>query len=147
MVLLAGFVLPVARAQSNGQTISAMGWAKFTLDLLTHPEGADLKPFKSDLYESIRRKWFATMPGLLTQGARGLVVVRAKVQRDGTLSDSSLRIQSSSGNRIFEQHAMSAIRSAAPFDHLPDSFSPPEVELRLSFYYNVLPPPKKDTSK
>jgi TonB family protein len=117
--------------------------AKFTLELLTPTEGADFKPFMTHLYVAIKSKWIATMPEPVSQGAvRGLVVVRLKIQKDGALPDSSLKIQISSRNDVLDEHAVKAVRASAPFEHLPEPFSSPDIELRVTFYYNLSPPPQ-----
>jgi TonB family protein len=149
LLSISGEVVPALRSTSlyvqgkDAAQSDPLPGAKFTLELLTPTEGADFKPFMTHLYGSIKSKWIATMPEPVSQGAiRGLVVVRLKIQKDGTLPDSSLKIQISSRNDVLDEHAVKAVRTSAPFDHLPESFSSPDIELRVTFYYNLSPPPR-----
>jgi outer membrane biosynthesis protein TonB len=42
-----------------------------------------------------------------------------------------------SGNKALDDAAVVAIRASAPFEHLPQSFKGPNIELRLNFLYNL----------
>jgi len=68
------------------------------------------------------------------------VVVQFRIQKDGSLSDKFVTIESSSGEKEFDAAALSAIRTAAPFGRLPEGYSGTYLELQISFYYYKPPP-------
>ena len=114
------------------------------LELMTDSEGVDLTPFLRHLYISVRDKAMATMPKSVALGDQGVVTIRFQVQRDGALvttlvtaSPSIPKVWYSSGKKTLDDHALAAIKSAAPFDHLPESLSARSVDLKLTFYYNL----------
>jgi TonB family protein len=72
-------------------------------------------------------------------GDKGRVVIRFQIQKDGTLAAQTPFIETSSGKKLLDDAAIKSIRDSAPFDKLPDSFSGPYIELRLTFLYNVPP--------
>jgi TonB family protein len=76
------------------------------------------------------------MPSEAKEGIRGRVVVRFSIQRDGELSKVP-RIEVSSGSNPLDDVAVSTVRASAPFEHLPEAFKGPSVELLLSFLYNM----------
>jgi outer membrane biosynthesis protein TonB len=45
----------------------------------------------------------------------------------------------SSEKSDFDAASSQAVREAAPFNHLPQKFSKPFIEVRFTFYYNVAP--------
>jgi TonB family protein len=107
------------------------------IQILTPHEGVDFTTFESDMQQAIHRNWYATMPEEVKKGSKGRVVVRFKVQRDGTLVDRVPTVETSSGNDALDSAAIAAIRASTPFEHMPDSFKGPYIELRLDFYYNI----------
>lgn len=111
--------------------------------LIPHGE-ADFKTFETHLLESVKRKWYLAMPPDAKQGAKGKVVLLLTVQKDGTLLDQTPRVEVSSGKRSLDNAAIAAVRSSAPFDHLPESFHGSNIELRIPFFYNIAPPPAQD---
>ena len=79
------------------------------------------------------------MPRAVLAGEQGAVIVHVEIQSDGSLASPAFpKIVISSGNKVIDDHAINAIRKAAPFDHLPTA-APAPVEMQLSFYYNALP--------
>ena len=135
-----------------GQTMPAKSQVapiSIGIELMTDSEGVDLTPFMKHLYFSVKDKAMATMPKSVTLGDQGVVTVRFQVQRDGALvttlvtaSPTFPKVWYSSGKKTLDDHAMAAIKSAAPFDHLPESLSARSVDLKVTFYYN-LPPPSR----
>jgi TonB family protein len=114
--------------------------AGLSIEMLTDTQGVDFGPFLQSTYRSVRREWFAGMPPAIEKGDKGVVSITFRVQQDGKVPADSLKIVSSSGKKEFDDASLDAIRSVAPFDHLPSKFSQPFVELRMIFYYNTEPP-------
>ena len=116
----------------------------FGVEILTPHEGVDFKNFETHLLESVKRKWLLVMPPDAKQGAKGRVVLRLAVQKDGNLLGQSPTVELRSGKKSLDDAAMAAVRSSAPFDHLPDSFHGSNIELRIPFFYNIPPRPAQN---
>ncbi len=135
---------------SFGQTVPAKPQvAPFSIgiELMTDSEGVDLTPFMKHLYKSVRDSAVATMPKSVALGDQGKVTISFQVQKDGSLvtalvtaSAAMPRVLYSSGKKVLDDHALAAVKSAAPFDRLPESLSAQSVELKLTFFYNLSPP-------
>ena len=97
----------------------------------------DLRPYLAALMSAVKRKWYEGMPTSARQGDKGEVSVQFRVQQDGKLLDSSLKVASSSGKKDLDDASLNAIRSAAPFSHLPNKFPQRSIEMRVHFQYNM----------
>ena len=69
-------------------------------------------------------------------GLEGKAVVRFTISRDGALSEHP-RLVRSSGAEILDNAAMAAIKSAAPFPALPDSFSRERLQVELPMDFRL----------
>lgn len=107
------------------------------LQILTPHEGVDFTDFSTHWLQAVKREWFEKMPESAKFGDKGKVVLRFGVEKDGTLVDQAVTVEVSSGKKALDKAAIAAIRSAAPFEHLPESFSSPNVQLRCEFTYNL----------
>jgi TonB family protein len=107
------------------------------IELLTDPKGVDLRVYLGALMSAVKRKWYEGMPASARQGDRGEVSVQFRVQQDGKLLDSSLKVASSSGKKDLDDASLNAIRNAAPFSHLPSKLRQPFIEMRVHFQYNM----------
>ena len=143
-VLAACFVMALLLMPVYGQAAPAKPQAPpfgIGLELMTDPEGVDFTAFIKQVYKSVKDKAVATMPKSVAQGDQGVVSIRVQIQKDGTLASPALpKFKFSSGKKALDDNAMAAVIKAAPFDHLPEQFSGPSVELQLTFYYNLPPP-------
>jgi TonB family protein len=110
------------------------------LEVLSSTRGVDFRTYLNTVYFSIRHNFFAKIPESAAGGEKGVVVVRFQIQKDGTLPDKSLTIVSSSGKKDMDAAALSVIRTAAPFDSLPEGYAATTLDLQFSFYYNSEPP-------
>ena len=108
--------------------------------LLTNPETTDLAPNLKNIYQSVKSKALETMPPSVPKGDQGVVSIRVRIQKDGTLAGPAPTLLLSSHKKVLDDHAMAAITKAAPFDHLPEELPAPSIELRLTFFYNLTPP-------
>jgi TonB family protein len=141
-VLAACFVMAILLMPVYGQAAPANPHPfGIGLELMTDPEGVDFTAFIKQVYKSVKDKAVATMPKSVAQGDQGVVSIRVQIQKDGTLASPALpKFKFSSGKKALDDNAMAAVIKAAPFDHLPEQFSGPSVELQLTFYYNLPPP-------
>lgn len=110
------------------------------LQILTPHEGVDFTDFSTHWLQAVKHKWMEKMPESAKFGDKGKVVVRFGVEKDGTLLGQAVTVEVSSGKKALDKAAIAAIRSAAPFEHLPESFNGPDVQLRCEFIYNMPPP-------
>jgi TonB family protein len=124
--------------EKTSQQASAAAPAESSqFQVLTPHEGVDLTDFSKDMVQTIKRNWYAQMPRDARAGQSGQVVVRFSVQKNGKLGNPAPKIEVSSGQRALDQAAVAAIRASTPFDQLPDTFKGKDIELRLTFRYNV----------
>ena len=106
------------------------------LQIITPHEGVDFTGFSADLVRVVKRNWYVKVPSEAKQNIKGRVVVGFGIQKDGQLSNVP-KVEVSSGNKALDEAAVSAVRASAPFEHLPEAFKGPNIELRLHFYYNI----------
>jgi TonB family protein len=137
LVFLAAAALawtPPATAQSKDSPFSKLQpWVM----LITPAEGVDFKEYIARLTAGVKRNWYAVMPEVALQGQKGFVVITTRIQQDGTVPVSEPTLERSSGKVELDRAAMTAIRTSAPFEHLPAEFHGPHVELRVVFFYNA----------
>jgi TonB family protein len=123
--------------KSSQQASAAAPAESSQFEVLTPHEGVDLTNFSKDMLQTIKRNWYAQMPRDAQAGQSGQVVVRFSIQKDGKLGNPAPKIEVSSGQPTLDQAAVAAIRASTPFDQLPDTFKGKDIELRLTFRYNV----------
>jgi TonB family protein len=105
--------------------------------ILTPTEGVDFSDYMARVLASVRRNWYAVMPESAQLGDRGRVVLEFSIRRDGSVPNDDPQRLMGSGKEPLDRAAVSAIRSSNPFDHLPPTFSGPEIRLRFIFLYNL----------
>lgn len=110
-----------------------------TVKMVSETEGVDFDFYLRDLYLSVRKHWLAKMPPSLVKGQQGTNTVEFRVLQDGSMPKDSLKMATSSGKSDFDEASLQAISNAAPFNHLPEKFSKPDIALRFTFYYNLAP--------
>jgi TonB family protein len=103
------------------------------LEIITPHEGVDFTAFSADLLQTVKRNW--KLPAEAKQGTKGKVVVRFGIQKDGQLSNVP-KVEVSSANKALDEAAVFAVKTSAPFEHLPNAFKRPSIDLRLTFLYN-----------
>ena len=134
------FVRPTLSGQAKEFTEKESPyWNSF--EILTNTKGVDLTAFMTGMGKKVNDNWHASMPTTAKQGDKGTTVLRFQIQRDGTLLGQTPTVERSSGNKSLDQAAVTAIRSSAPFDHLPESVNVPHIDVRFRFFYNLPRPP------
>jgi len=139
-IVLAVFsVGAVGRAQQSApeQATRSVSDPASPLEILTPHPGVSFATFGDHLIQVVKRNWWAKMPDEAKKWGKGNVVVRFGIQSDGALSDKMPTVEVSSGTKSLDDAAIEAVRASAPFEHLPDPFKGPNIEVRLNFYYNV----------
>ncbi len=107
------------------------------LEMLSDPEGLDWNEYVHHVYLAVKKKFTTTeLPDSAKKGEEGTVRVEFQIQRDGQILEDSLFLIGSS-KKDMDDVCLGAIKGAAPYQHLPDTFRGPSIKLRLTFYFNV----------
>jgi hypothetical protein len=113
------------------------GTAYGGIEMLTPDQGVDFSNYLNRVYVTVKRNWFAVMPGSVELGEKGIVVLTFKIMRDGSVPSPEPVIQSNSGKEPLDRAAYSSVRASNPFEPLPPQFSGPYIELRYTYLYNI----------
>jgi TolA protein len=90
-----------------------------------------LDEYYSTIWESIKKEW--TLPGDLTKGKADLeTIIIIVIWRDGKIQKSWF--EKRSGNPLYDQSAMRAIKKADPLPPIPKEFSDNTFEIGIRFY-------------
>ncbi len=107
------------------------------LEMLTPNQGVDFNSYLQRVYVTVKRNWFAVMPGSVELGEKGIVVLTFKIMKDGSVPSSEPVINRNSGKEPLDRAAYSSVRASTPFEPLPPQFSGPYIELRYTYLYNI----------
>jgi TonB-like protein len=113
------------------------GTAYGGIEMLTPDEGVDFSNYLNRVYVTVKRNWFAVMPGSVELGEKGIVVLTFKIMRDGSVPSAEPVIQRNSGKEPLDRAAFSSVRASNPFEPLPPQFTGPYIELRYTYLYNI----------
>jgi len=75
--------------------------------MLTDPQGVDFQSYLERVYVTVKRNWFAVMPGSVELGEKGIVYLTFRINRDGgvpsdeTVNRAQLRERTSGPGRLF----------------------------------------------
>jgi TonB family protein len=90
-----------------------------------------LDEYYSTIWERIKKEW--TLPGDLTKGKAELeTIIIIVIERDGKIQKSWF--EKRSGNVLYDQSAMRAIKKAEPLPPIPKEFSDNTFEIGIRFY-------------
>ena len=90
-----------------------------------------LDEYYSTIWERIKKEW--TLPGDLTKGKAELeTIIIIVIERDGKIQKSWF--EKRSGNVLYDQSAMRAIKKADPLPPIPKEFSDNTFEIGIRFY-------------
>jgi TonB family protein len=138
---------PGPRSQSPGGGQSGPGQGSFGngYQILTPTEGVDFSDYMQRMLETIRRNWYAVMPQSAMLGERGRVMLRFKINSDGSMPGTDPVREMSSGKEPLDRAAISSIHSSNPFEPLPAAFTDAarrnghdtSIEIRIIFLYNL----------
>jgi hypothetical protein len=107
--------------------------------MLTPDEGVDFSGYLQRVYYTVKRNWFAVMPASVELGEKGVVQLTFRINRDGSVPSGDPVIGHNSGKEPLDRAAYSSVRASNPFEGLPPQFSGPYIELRYTYYYNIMP--------
>jgi TonB family protein len=112
------------------------------IDILSPvPAGVSFVPYLSNLSAAIKRSLSAKLPESAANEKKGIVVIRLRVQKDGSFSDDAVAITTSSGKKDMDDASLASIRAAAPFGPVPAGYLGSSLELKFAFFYNIPPKP------
>jgi TonB family protein len=109
------------------------------LQLQSPTGGVDFGSYMRTVYASIKHNFLANIPESPASWDKGVVVVRFRIPKDGKLADDSVTIVSSSGKKDMDAAALNAIRTAAPFERVPEAYVGSNLDLLAVFSYNRPP--------
>ena len=115
------------------------GAAFGNMEMLTPTEGVDFNDYLHRVYITVKRNWFAVMPESVRLGDKGVVSLQFRIMRNGSVPDGEPVRVYASGKEPLDRAAISSIRASNPFEPLPPAFSGPYIELRFTYYYNLMP--------
>ena len=113
------------------------GQAGVGLTRLTDTQGVDFSSYDERVYQSVKRNWYSIMPESALMGDQGIVVLRFRIFKDGTVVREEPILLRSSSKSPLDRAAMGSIRASSPFEPLPGAFTGPFVEYTFGYYYNL----------
>jgi outer membrane biosynthesis protein TonB len=113
------------------------GQAGAGLTRLTDTQGVDFSNYDSRVYQAVKRNWYSIMPESALMGDQGIVMLRFRIFKDGTVVAEEPILERSSSKSPLDRAAMGSIRASSPFEPLPTAFTGPFVEYRFIYYYNL----------
>jgi colicin import membrane protein len=96
------------------------------------PDGAQISAARMSYYKTIQsaiRRHYVLPPSLKANELQATLIL--VVRRDGKIMD--VRIDKQSGNPLFDDSVMRAVRRADPLPPFPEVYNPPQEELALRF--------------
>jgi outer membrane biosynthesis protein TonB len=113
------------------------GQAGAGLTMLTDTQGVDFSSYNERIIASVKRNWYSIMPESAVMGDQGIVVLRFRIFKDGTVVSEEPILERSSNKGPLDRAAMGSIRASSPFEPLPAAFTGPFVEYIFAYYYNL----------
>lgn len=104
------------------------------LELLSDPQGADMKPYLIQVLSAVKRNWQAVIPEVARMGRRGKVAIQFAINRDGSVP--KLVISTGSGTQSLDRAAVAGITASNPFPPLPEEYKGGQLRLQMVFAYN-----------
>ncbi len=105
------------------------------MEILSDPNGVDMKPYMLRVLQSVRRNWLSVYPESARLGLRGQVVVQFAIAPDGVISKTVYISQAPS--EALNRAVISAFSMSNPLPPLPSDFKGNRVVLQFTFSYNT----------
>jgi outer membrane biosynthesis protein TonB len=113
------------------------GQASAGLTRLTDTQGVDFSAYDARIVASVKRNWYSIMPESALMGDQGIVMLRFRIFKDGSVVAEEPILERSSNKSPLDRAAMGSIRASSPFEPLPSAFNGPFVEYQFIYYYNL----------
>ena len=118
---------PSARMPGQQQQLGS------SMELLSDPQGADLKPYLIQVLTLVKKNWYAVIPQNARLNNRGSVQIQFIIDRNGTVPKLVIAVES--GTRSLDLLAVAGIDRSQPFPPFPRDFKGQQIKLQLSFKY------------
>jgi TonB family protein len=136
--LISGSVTASASPRTQQEHPTSSEPVGFAVTLLSPPQkGVSFEPYVDNLIASVKRILSAKLPESVAIGKKGIVVLRIRIQKDGSLPNDAVTLTTSSGKKDMDDASVSAIHAAAPFGPLPEGYLRSSISLRFAFLYNI----------
>jgi TonB family protein len=132
--------MPGSRGGGYGGGGGGGGQASGGLAMLGDTHGVNFDDYNARLVASVYRNWMAIMPESALMGDQGVVVLRFRIFKDGTVVSEEPILMRSSSKTPLDRAAMGSIRASSPFEPLPPQYSEPSMLYEFTYYYNIQPP-------
>jgi TonB family protein len=107
-----------------------------SVELQSDPQGADLKPYLTQILMIVRANWRRVIPQSARMGAlRGRTTLEFVISRDGSIP--KMVIASPSGAEPLDRAAISGLSMSNPLPPLPSDYKGFQVRLAFSFSYGM----------
>jgi hypothetical protein len=93
----------------------------------------DFAPYMLDLKHRVKQHWIPPLAFTALGAIHGYTIVYFRIYPDGRME--MLEVIEEEGHRSLHRSSANAIKGAAPFRRLPDSFPEPYLEVKFGFYY------------
>jgi hypothetical protein len=110
------------------------------LGIIFHaPEGTspDMERYLKRVHETMAKNWYKHMPREAQAGRKGLVVVKFKIEGDGSLPADDIAVVKEFADETLLEKSLATVRQSGPFPPLPASLGKPEIELSYTFAYSM----------
>jgi outer membrane biosynthesis protein TonB len=115
------------------------GTAYGAVEMLTPTQGVDFSDYLHRVYITVKQNWFAVMPESVQLGDKGVVSLRFRIMKEGSVpTGEPVRVRTS-GKEPLDRAAISSVRASNPFEPLPPAFGGDYIELQFTYYYNLQP--------
>ena len=105
--------------------------------MLTPTEGVDFSNYLAQVVARVKLNWYSIMPESALMGDQGIVMLRFRIFKDGTVVAEEPILERTSSKPPLDRAAMGSIRASSPFEPLPPAFGGPFVEYQFIYYYNL----------
>jgi hypothetical protein len=100
LLLISGSVTASANPTTQQEHLTSPQPVGIAVTILNPPPlGVSFQPYVSNLIASVKRSLSANLPESVATGKKGVVVIRVRVQKDGSFSDDAVAITTSSGKK------------------------------------------------
>ncbi len=128
-------MLSQATAGSPGLT-GQLGAPHAAVELQSDPQGADFKPYLTNILAIVRANWRRVIPESARMGLlRGRTVMEFIIDRNGQIP--KLVTADSSGSDALDRAAVAGLSMSNPLPPLPADYKGAEVRLAFTFSYNM----------
>ena len=121
--------------QQEGGGPAARKQPTIDMEIMSDPNGVDMKPYLQRVLQSVRRNWLSVYPESARLGLRGQVVVQFAIAPDGVISKTVYISQAPS--EALNRAVISAFSMSNPLPPLPPDFKGNRVVLQFTFSYNT----------